>query len=330
MVLVNKRWLSWAIRTAISAIAICGLAGQNVSGKDPVGSPGLPPEENVLILQFQQTLKNQQWDKALEFCSDRVRKAAAANQSPEVFLRKTIPIAELVDAKSFPECGLSWRGNPVDSSSLVVTHCLALPANLEAEAIQWRWKTSQVNHQWVIDFEVLPLCEVIERVSKEKAALRHCQAATELALAKVKVRLSGLNQKYIAGQPMLFRLEIVNESDSDLVYDSQQVAVNWPLNVVDSDGKTVECIGSCSQTFGSYRRIKAGETNVLFDSLNLASQYDMHKPGRYTVQYCGRGLEIGLPRPPEAGIGYERQACSSLKKVLSNPITIDVTNAAEK
>jgi len=130
MMLVNKRWLTWIICATISAIAICGLAGQNISGKDPGGSPGLPPEENVLILQFQQTLKNQQWDKALEFCSDRVRKAAAADQSVEVFLRQTIPIAELVDAKSFPECGRSWRGNPVDPSSLVVTHCLAryLPA----------------------------------------------------------------------------------------------------------------------------------------------------------------------------------------------------------
>src|SRR5205814_5580896 len=135
------------------------------------------------------------------------------------------------------------------------------------------------------------LADVIEseiaRLKQESEDTRRSRAVADHAITRVKTQLTSLNKSYTVGQPMLFRLELVNECDFALVYTAGRVAVDGCLNISDANGRPVIFTGRPVQTAIRYKRIESGNAVVLFDNLDLGRLYDLSKPGRYRVRFSG-------------------------------------------
>ena len=101
----------------------------------------------------------------------------------------------------------------------------------------------------------------------------------------LKTRLVPLEQSYVLGKPMRFRVEVTNVDRVAKTYNPEEVEIQSFINT-----------GSCSTphshhpyppvpTKGASQRIDPGEIKVLFDQWDIASDYVLNKPGRYTIQY---------------------------------------------
>jgi len=101
---------------------------------------------------------------------------------------------------------------------------------------------------------------------------------------------------------MYFRLRLINQGDSILSYDCQQVAVNNSMTIKGPDGKEVEYTAESVQTSGAMTLIKPGETKTLFDRFDITKQYDIRQPGQYRVQFNGNGLRIGVGKEDSSGL----------------------------
>ena len=66
--------------------------------------------------------------------------------------------------------------------------------------------------------------------------------------------------------------------------------MNNSIQINDLDGKSVRYVGGSFQTGGSPKSISPGKTVVLFDKLDLVTQYLFIKPGSYTVQFRGTNV----------------------------------------
>ena len=88
---------------------------------------------------------------------------------------------------------------------------------------------------------------------------------------------------------MKFRLVVKNFGRSDVPYDCQGLDGNSSLVVRDPQGRVVPYIGGSFQTASPLPLplLAPGETAILFDGLDLASQYLIVKSGKYTVQFHG-------------------------------------------
>lgn len=94
------------------------------------------------------------------------------------------------------------------------------------------------------------------------------------------------------GQPIKLKLEMSNVGAQVHTYDDQQAAVNGSLVVKGPEGEAVPYIEPGAQTLGFQKQLKPGDTVTIFDGLDLAAQYLIAKPGKYTVKFFG---SVGLP-----------------------------------
>jgi hypothetical protein len=119
----------------------------------------------------------------------------------------------------------------------------------------------------------------------------------------LRTRLVPAQEEYVVGRPAKFRLEMKNFSERERTYDSQGVTVNGSIRVNDQDGKPVWYVAGSFQTGGHSRAIAPGQTVVLFDGLDLATQYLLIKPGSYMLQFRGTHVrwhkESEIPRSNE-------------------------------
>ena len=120
----------------------------------------------------------------------------------------------------------------------------------------------------------------------------------------LRTRLVPAQDEFVVGGPAKFRLKMKNSGDKERMYDSQGVKVNDSIRVTDPDGKPVRYIGGSFQTMGRPESIAPGGTVVLFDGLDLTTQYLFAKPGVYTLQFRGQkgtpdlGTFSETPIPP--------------------------------
>ncbi len=106
----------------------------------------------------------------------------------------------------------------------------------------------------------------------------------------LRTRLSLVTEEPVVGKQILLQLELVNEGGEAVVYDDQQADINNSLRVTGPEGKAVPYIHGGAQTGGALRLLESGTSVVLFDKLDLASQYLVARPGRYEVRFSGRGI----------------------------------------
>jgi hypothetical protein len=106
----------------------------------------------------------------------------------------------------------------------------------------------------------------------------------------LRTRLVPLADHFTLGQPMRFRLELQNVGKAVAHYDPQQVDIG-SLAVRDPQGHAVRYIGGSFQTWGGRRpAITPGNFVVLFDQLDIDSQYLLVKPGKHSVQFRGYAM----------------------------------------
>ena len=131
------------------------------------------------------------------------------------------------------------------------------------------------------------------------------------ATGGVRTCLMPVGTNFALGQPMQFRLEMENVGKRTIEYDSQQVAVNESMLIKDSAGKECPFIAPGCQTGGSPAPLEPGKKVVLFEKLDVAEQYLILKPGRYTFQFRGQDKAFGEVDIP-----------------LSNVVTTEVANGS--
>lgn len=105
----------------------------------------------------------------------------------------------------------------------------------------------------------------------------------------LRTRLVPAQKDYSIGRPAKFRLEMKNFGAEARTYDPQQADCNNAMQVTDRDKKPVPYIAGSYQTAGHAESLAPGETVVLFDQLDLGSQYLLVEPGSYTIQFRGLG-----------------------------------------
>lgn len=247
----------------------------------------MPAEAKDVMDRFVKAISDKDWEKALSFCKPRTQ-ARAARYDHEDYLREFVPIAQLQAESSYR----FWTYGKDRLGEIVYFGCsIFLFRTQDGETVNWEWWLERTAQGWMIDLPDVPIHrwsqEEIDRHKRLKEKADAKWKALEPKLSGLRTQLTTPQHEYKLGQPIPFRLELLNEGRSELSYDRQQVEVNASMIIKDETGRVVPYTAGPVQTCGSRKPIKPGESVVLFAALDIASQYDMTKPGRYWVQFSG-------------------------------------------
>jgi len=284
--------------------------------------PTLPPAAEAAAKAFQAEIARQNWDQALAWCCQSVREAADTHPSDAAFFKTVVPVDKIVALDRFPIT--ATRRGPRGAS---YTFFVRLVEEKDRPIVSWTWRVEQTDAGWEIAFNTTPMADWITSETARKNALA---AEREAALARLASKLEGvrtqltpLRDRFVLGEPMLFRLELVNGGNAELQYDDQQVAVNASMCITDAAGRPVPYTAGPVQTGGAPQPAGPAQTVVLFDDLDIARQYAIDEPGRYRVQFSGRGLSVGAI-DPEIRLRSSK-LIMMLGTLPSNMVEIDVT-----
>ncbi len=304
-------------------------------------------QANATVQGFVQALRDADWTKAIGYCSAKVRQDAKAYPSPEAFFRDVVPITQITAQTKNPIYLRS--GDPGKGGAWSLYPLAYRVAELEPDpADKWplkifreAWWQGRIEKSegegWAVDFPTTPLRTHIEKRLVDLKRVRDEAIATETELEpKLKdlhTRLTPLASTFQAGSPMLFRLELVNDGPAKLIYKPGAVGVNSSFIVMTSAGHPAKYTGPPTQTGLRHDIIEPGRTAVLLDNWDLANQYRLTEPGRYTVQFRG-GVGIAEPHPHKTELVHrssdriESQPAEgkrSLRLFPSNAVEIEVT-----
>ncbi len=316
------------ITVAIVLIALVALYAYQVSAQEesrlgkPVRILTLSEEALSVMHRFQQDLKECEWEKALSCCSESVITKAKKYESTEAFFRDVVPVKQLVQMKSFPVS--RWQGlREKEQTSFGCSMRFREPGI--KPTISWKWTVNKTEAGWLIDFEPIPLELWIEqetlrkkRQSEEYAGQRK---ALEQKLKDVEIRLSPVSDTFILGQPLLFRLELINDGELELGY----INVNNSMTITDEHGDRIPCTADEFQIFGASHAIKPGERDVLFDNFDISSQYAFTTPGKYKVQFSGKGIQIFERIEEHGDAGHHGKVTMTDMRIPSNVVEIEIT-----
>jgi hypothetical protein len=145
----------------------------------------------------------------------------------------------------------------------------------------------------------------------------------------LEARLTLLDQAPEVGGTFRFRVEMTNRGTTRYLYGHQRVRPNPVLEIRTPAGEVETFRGG---TLSTHREgplsINPGESVVLFESLDVAREFDIGRPGRYRVQFVGGGVAVAKEAevsrfPPYDPQGNPRVGLSSLR-VISNKIWVEV------
>lgn len=260
------------------------------------GPPQLPAEVTTTLDAFRQALRDHAWDRALSCCTAQTQARARDHGAAARYFRDFVPIDELLAELRYQYCG--GRVELIDGKQeFVLRNFFLRLSQPSGETVDWVWSLKKTNGAWLVDLPDVPVAQwTVQEIARQRRQKEEADAkwrALEPKLKGLRTQLAALRKEYRRGQPMLFRLELVNEGPYELSYDHQQVAVNGSLTITFQDGRSVPYTAGPVQTAGGSRPIQPGATVVLFESLDIASQYDLTRPGKYQLQFNGHGLEIG-------------------------------------
>lgn len=313
------------------------------------GHPPWPPRKhsaeyrqaNMLFLRFQDALASERWQDALSFCSDRVRAKAAEWPSPKAFFNDTLPI-QFVLAQDFGY----WTLKPDQTGSydwtdksnwygLVVT--LTEPES--KPVVQWYWAITARNLTWAVDYPPVKLHEYIAKkkaeIQERDEKIEQIRRGLEPKLKDIQTHLIPVSERFVIGSPMVFRVELVNSGSTAVHYQNAGVG-HHPLSVLNEKREPLPSHEEPAQIGVGEAELAADGSAVLAGSIDLRHNYEITKPGKYYVQFNGRGLEIGQPVPlGKQGFFGETEGfwpwtfIAALTNFPSNLITIEVTAGRE-
>jgi len=295
---------------AASGLVGCHSAGNNVSSAPPQpaehatpkGGPPKPmdPDAKAALEGFQRALACADWQRALDRCSPQVRSAAGQYASTEAFFRAVAPVERIVLLSDFPVCSArSFPADPGREGSYYESFVRVLEGGAELN-VNWTWKVVKSSPGWQMEFPTTPLDQWIQQeVARQHARedeYRNAQIRLLPEIRNISTRLTAERRRFRLGEPILLRLELVNQSGLDLMYDDQQAGANNSLRITDAAGTEIHT-SQTTQTCGGWVKLPPGETAVLFDHLDITKQYAISKPSCYSVQFRGRGLSVGVEDP---------------------------------
>ncbi len=243
-------------------------------------------ESKAVMFQFQKALKNSDWDKALGLCSENVKSKAGNYDSLEVFFGDIVPIDEIVLLSRFQTSG----GRYNRQGQRIEYHCfLRIPTAGSEKMVGWIWMIVKSDRGWVIDFETMPLKEWIEketlRLTREA---KRAKERLERLRKGIDVHLTALSKEFVIGQPMLFRVEMINISESSIKHMiTSSAMVNDSMLIKGPGGNMIPYVDTSYQTMAQDKEIESGEIIILTDKYDVTTQYCIVVPGRYTFQFNG-------------------------------------------
>lgn len=103
----------------------------------------------------------------------------------------------------------------------------------------------------------------------------------------VHARLVLLDADPAVGSPLRVRLDLVNDSDTPMLFDAQQSEGNGSFEILGPNEKTVPFIDGPRQTFGNYSDLAPRSSVTVIKELDLTAQYLISKPGRHAIRFQG-------------------------------------------
>lgn len=249
----------------------------------------------MTLLQFQNALAADHWDDALSLCSADVQNHAKAWPDAGQFFKDTMPI-EHVLARDFGcwSCGDKFYG-------MFET----ISAYDEQPRIDWYWGIALTeNGKWVVDYPPIRMAEyVVQRTALLKAqddkesALRHL---LDSKVPFVSTRLVPFTNRFVAGQPMFFRVELTNAGPTDVYYMDGGLN-HYGLVVRDERGPGTVLTNTASpaQIRVGTKKLPAHSAVVLAEALDITQNHRIIEPGKYSVQFDGSTLNVGELVPLE-------------------------------
>ena len=167
--------------------------------------------------------------------------------------------------------------------------------------IQWYWAIVGTNGGWFIDY---PSIKLDEYIAKRKAAIeerddrvRRIQQALEPRIKSVKTRLTAVSNRFVIGQPMLFRLELVNSGQTSVHYMDKGLR-HQALTVLNEKSEPIpHAMPTPLQMLVRTAELAAGSSFILVDMIDINQHHEITKPGKYFVQFNSTELEVGQPLP---------------------------------
>ena len=234
---------------------------------------------------FQDALKGSDWESALSHCAPRVKAEAARLDSAEAFVRRFVPVQQVVASSGFNPREISSRDGRTTRMSVRVP--IKVPGT--QWPVEWLWTLVRTGQDWSVDFESVPL-EIFVRkelLRREFMEQRQRLSSEEFAEA-VEFQLSSIDSEFVIGKPMLFKVEMRNVSDAPIPYRwSAGVMTGDPMLVTGPDGRKVPYVDTSYQIGIAMDVILPDETIVLADAYDVTSQYRIIRPGRYRFQFRG-------------------------------------------
>ena len=292
----------------------------------------LDPNAANLINRYLHALEKSDWKAALSMCSMGVIDKAQQYPTAESFFNTVVPVKEILNQVSDPRTGY-WLQPPKYFAYFFDVR-ISQP-NMPRD-VSWVWKARKLEGKanWEIDFTAIPFKTWLANENQNifRAIREKDQLIEEWAprLKGVRTLLTAKRKGFVVGEPIYFRLELINQGESILSYDCQQVAVNNSMSIEGSNGKKVKYMAESLQTTGSIIIIKPGETKTLFDQFDVTKQYDFRQPGEYRVQFNGKGLWIAVGKEDTSDLNDPTSLKSYPGTLPSNAVTINIHSTDEE
>jgi hypothetical protein len=273
---------------------------QTIARQQRKAPGGLSWDAHAVMKNFRAALKREAWADALSFCSQDVNAAAGQYSSHEVFFKDIVPVDRIVKASRFPVC----YSKTLSGDLVLYRSFVQLTEPNERPTVQWTWELRKISSgKWIMEFRTIPLDRWIEqetnRRRREMAEFEQRRKEAESRLSGVHTHLTAVTEEFVIGKPMLFKLTLINDGSNTIYYDDQQAAVNESMTITDARGRRQPYVAPMCQTCGEPESLAPGASAVIFERLDISKQYEIVKPGEYSVQFSGRGLWAGLKSPQE-------------------------------
>lgn len=285
----------------------------------------LPDEPNKVVVAFREALRNEDWDRALSFCSEGVKYAAEHRASTGEFFHSVFPIRECLAA---PEFRVGPRSDK--AIGLPVTYQLAIEIPQE-----YPLTLELYEGRWELGFPVLPLDAWKESMNREAGndllereewSIRTQPLKAQLKSCSVEIE-SPSGSVFQVGEPIRLRVSLFNRTDSPLWLAPDDFKWNDRLDIENSSGEKVPyTFGPVQTAIGwNVKEIHPGGRFVLCDGIDPTATYDLGKPGKYRVRYKKR-LGWFLSDPIQQPNGVDNLSGASSFSVPSNTLEIEIVS----
>ncbi|MDF3129954.1 hypothetical protein P0Y35_12170 [Kiritimatiellaeota bacterium B1221] len=138
------------------------------SGKAEVKDEITKLEEELqqaqLRKRFTDAITNEEWEIALDCCSERVVSESENYDTKELFFLQTVPVAVIKNGKTFSigRYHMSRMENGLLTREEGISLAFQISNSATSLSINWRAKMRKIDGDWKIDFEPIPLSKQFE------------------------------------------------------------------------------------------------------------------------------------------------------------------------